>query len=82
MVLSENERLVLTAIRDGVFSTVRELTQATGLPYQAVRYNYWRLMVSGLVQGFEVTYAGHKMLAGEPLKSSDMAGNVDLRHAK
>ena len=82
MELSPNERLILETIRDDVFSTLRAVAIATELPYPAVRYNYWRLMVGGLVEGFELTYAGHKALAGEPLIDSDLRDHVDLRHTK
>lgn len=82
MALSRNERLVLEAIRDDVFDTVSQVAKATGLPYQAARYNYWRLMVGGLVEGFEVTYAGHKELDGVPPKDSDLHDHVSIRTTK
>lgn len=82
MALSPNERIVLQAIRDDVFDTLRAVSVATGLPYQAVRYNCWKMTVGGLLDGFELTYAGHKALANEPMADSDLSNHVDIRPTK
>ncbi len=77
--LTRNERLVLTTVRDGVYNTVSQVAQATGLSYTATVINLRKLAISGYLAGYEVTLAGHKMLEGEPLKDSDLPDHHNIR---
>lgn len=81
MQLSQNERLVLETIRDDCFTTISQVAHACGMPYVMCVHYFRDLNLAGLLQGFEVTYAGHKMLNGEEMKRSDDSHNVDVRIA-
>lgn len=79
MKLSDNERIFLEAIRDNCFNTVAQVTQHCGFQ-RAMGLHYFRsLYLAGLIDGFEVTYAGLKMLQDEQLTDSDDNHCVDIR---
>lgn len=79
MRLSANERIFLEAIRDNCFATVAQVTQHCGFQRaQGLRY-FRALSLGGLIDGFEVTYAGMKMLQDEPLTDADDEFRVDIR---
>lgn len=81
MRLSKNERLFLEAIRDNDFKTVSQVAQACGFQ-RAMGYHYFRsLSLGGLIDGFEPTYAGYKMLEGQDLADSDDEYRADIRLA-
>lgn len=81
MKLSDNERKFLEAIRDNDFKTIAQVTQACGFQ-RAMGYHYFRsLSLGGLIDGFEVTYAGYKMLDGEALIDSDDEYHVGIKLA-
>lgn len=81
MRLSVNERKFLEAIRDNDFKTIAQVTQACGFQ-RAMGYHYFRaLSLGGLIDGFEVTYAGYKMLDGENLVDSDDEYHVEIKLA-
>lgn len=81
MKLSVNERKFLEAIRDNDFKTISQVTQACGFQ-RAMGYHYFRtLLLAGLIDGFEVTYAGYKMLDGEELIDSDDEYHVGIKLA-
>lgn len=82
MELSKNERIFLEAIRDNCFSTIAQVTQACGFQ-RAMGYHYFRaLTLGGLIDGFEITYAGAKMLDNEQLTDGDDEFRVDIRVSK
>lgn len=82
MRLSKNERIFLEAIRDNCFTTIAQVTQACGFQ-RPMGYHYFRsLSLGGLIDGFEVTYAGMKMLQNEELLDSDDEYHVDIRVSK
>lgn len=82
MRLSDNERKFLQAINDNCFATISQVTQACGFQ-RAMGYHYYRsLMLGGLVDGFEVTYAGHKLLQGDDIDVCDDSAHVDMRIAE
>lgn len=86
MRLSDNERTFLEAIRDNDFRTLAQVTQHCGFT-RPMGYHYFRsLSLGGLLDGFELTYAGHKILSDEEPEASDFntsysirPGNVDVR---
>lgn len=79
MKLSDNERKFLQAIHDNCFTTIAQVTQACGFQ-RSMGYHYFRsLSLGGLIDGFELTYAGHKMLAGEELVPGDDGSHFDIR---
>lgn len=79
MKLSKNERIFLEAIRDNSFATIAQATQYCGFQ-RAMGLHYFRtLYLAGLIDGFEVTYAGLKMLQNEPLDDGDDDQRVDIR---
>lgn len=79
MKLSDNERVFLEAIRDNCFNTIAQVTQHCGFQ-RAMGYHYFRsLSLGGLIDGFELTYAGHKVLAGEDLLPGDDETRFDIR---
>lgn len=81
MKLSNNERKFLEAIRDNDFRTIAQVTKACGFQ-RAMGYHYFRsLSLGGLIDGFEVTYAGYKMLDGDILTDSDDEYRVDIKLA-
>ena len=79
MDLTPNERLVLQTVRDGVYNTVSQVAQASGLSYTAASINLHKLASFGCLSGYEVTLAGHKMLEGMPLKDSDLPEHRNIR---
>ncbi len=82
MKLSDNERVFLEAIRDNCFNTIAQVTQHCGFQ-RAMGYHYFRsLSLGGLIDGFELTYAGHKVLAGEDLLPGDDETRFDIRIPK
>ncbi len=82
MRLSDNERRFLQAINDNCFSTIAQVTQACGFQ-RAMGYHYYRtLMLGGLIDGFELTYAGHLLLKGEDALAGDDATRVDIKVAE
>lgn len=82
MRLSKNERIFLEAIRDNDFKTIAQVTQACGFQ-RAMGYHYFRsLSLGGLIDGFELTYAGFKMLDGQDLIDSDDEYHVGIKLAE
>ena len=82
MKISSNERKFLEAIRDNDFKTIAQVTQACGFQ-RAMGYHYFRsLSLGGLIEGFELTYAGYKMLNGEDLIDSDDEYHVGIKLAE
>lgn len=81
MHISDNERYLLETIRDECFATISQLAHACDMPYMMCLHLVRGLSLGGLIDGFELTYAGHKVLNGEAMKSSDFDMNVDVRIA-
>ena len=80
MRLSDNERTFLEAIRDNDFRTIAQVTQYCGFT-RAMGYHYFRsLSLGGLIDGFELTYAGHKMAEGAALEAGDFDDGYSIRH--
>lgn len=80
MRLSDNERTFLAAMRDNEFHTIAQVTQYCGFTRQ-MGYHYYRsLSLGGLIDGFEPTYAGYKMLDDRPLDEADVEDHVKIRH--
>lgn len=81
MKLSPNERTFLEAIRDNDFKTIAQVTQACGFQ-RAMGFHYFRsLSLGGLIDGFELTYTGYKMLDGQNLNEMDDEYRVDIKIA-
>ena len=79
MRLSKNERIFLEAISENCFSTVAQVTLYCGFQ-RAMGYHYFRsLSLGGLIDGFEVTHAGMKMLMNEELADGDDDYRVDIK---
>ena len=79
MRLSANERVFLEAIRDNDFRTIAQVTLHCGFTRQ-MGYHYFRsLSLGGLIDGFELTYAGHKILEGRELEPSDFDSGYSMR---
>ena len=75
----DNRRIVRETSRDNWFSTVGKVTQQCGFQ-RAMGLHYVRgLYLAGLMDGFEVTCAGLKMLQDEQLTDSDDDHCVDIR---
>lgn len=65
MRLTDNERTFLQAINDNCFTTIAQVSQHCGFQ-RAMGMHYFRsLTLGGLIDGFELTYMGHKMLQGD-----------------
>ena len=79
MRLSDNERSFLEAIRDNDFRTIAQVTLHCGFT-RPMGYHYFRsLSLGGLIDGFELTYAGHKMLEDEDIEASDFNESYSIR---
>lgn len=77
--LSENERIFLQTLNDGAYSTVAQVTQACGFQ-RAMGYHYYRsLSTGGLIDGFELTYLGHKLLLDEEIIPGDASDEFNIR---
>ncbi len=82
MRLSDNERKFLQAINDNCFNTISQIAQACNFN-RSMGYHYYRsLYLGGLIEGFELTYAGHKMLQGEELENGDVYSDMNIRIAE
>lgn len=79
MRLSDNERIMLEAIRDNDFRTIAQVTQHCGFT-RAMGYHYFRsLSLGGLIDGFEVTYAGHMILNDQKPDAGDFNAGYSIR---
>lgn len=79
MRLTDNERTFLQAIHDNCFTTIAQVTQYCGFQ-RAMGYHYFRsLSLGGLIDGFELTYLGHKMLKGDALTEGVDASRFNIR---
>ena len=79
MQLTENERRFLQAINDNCFTTIAEVTQHCGFQRARGLHYYRSLMLGGLIDGFELTYLGHKMLHGEVPDANMDATHFSIR---
>lgn len=79
MKLSDNERLFLQTIADGDYATIAQVTQACGFQRTMGLHYYRTLLLGGLVDGFEPTYLGYKLLNGDDVNDSSMPGNVGIK---
>ncbi len=79
MKLTDNERKFLQAIDENCFATIAQVTQYCGFQ-RAMGYHYFRsLSLGGLIDGFELTYLGHKMLNGEEIVNGDDMEHINIR---
>lgn len=79
MRLTDNERTFLQAINDNCFTTIAQVTQYCGFQ-RAMGFHYFRsLSLGGLIDGFELTYLGHKMLLGEEIENGSDASHFNIR---
>lgn len=82
MGITENEIRILQAVNDESFATIAQLAEKLGFTYPMCRYFFRKLNLAGLLEGFKVTYAGTKVLKGEPLLRSDEYSYTDIRLQK
>lgn len=79
MKLTDNERAFLQAINDNCFTTIAQVAQHCGFQ-RAMGLHYFRsLTLGGLIDGFELTYAGHKLLQGEAMDDAADGARFNIR---
>ena len=79
MRISDNERKFLQAIRDNDFRTLAQVTLHCGFT-RPMGYHYFRsLSLGGLIEGFELTYAGHRVLDGQSADEGDLNMGYSIR---
>lgn len=79
MQLSDNERLFLQTMADGDYSTIAQVTQACGFQRTMGLHYYRTLLLGGLIEEFQPTYLGYKMLSEDDSSDVSMPGNVAIK---